>query len=283
LFLDSGSSGPRVQQSFRDIEHAGWRQKAAAYDDWFAKITSQAIEPLLRSLGDNLQNARLLDVCTGTGHLAGAAAQKGALAEGMDFAEEMIAIAKSNYPTVTFRTGDAEQLPYDNNLFDFVVCAFGHLHFADADRAIMEAARVLQSGGRYAFTVWCGPDQGSEFFQILTEAIKAHGNPDVSLPPSPPLFRFADAAETSRILESAGFSDVRTTVIKLTWQAERSQDLLELIYKSIVRAPMLIESQPPEARAAIRSAIVRSAELRRHDGMIRIGFPASLTVARKTQ
>jgi len=272
-----------VQQSFRDIEHAGWRQKAGAYDDWFAKITSQAIEPLLRSLGDNLKNARLLDVCTGTGHLAGAAAKKGALAEGLDFAEEMVAKAKSNYPTVTFRTGDAEQLPYESNLFDFVVCAFGHLHFADADRAITEAARVLRPGGRYAFTVWCGPDQGSEFFQILMEAIKAHGGPDVSLPPGPPLFRFADTVETARTLESAGFSDVKTTVVELTWQAERSQDLLELIYKSIVRTPILIESQPAEARAAIRSAIVRAAELRRHDGMIRIRFPASLTVARKHQ
>jgi SAM-dependent methyltransferase len=270
-----------MQQSFRDIEHAGWREKAGAYDDWFAKITAQAIEPLLRSLGDNLQNARLLDVCTGTGHLAGAAAKRGAVAEGLDFAEEMIAKAKSNYPTVRFRTGDAEQLPYDSNGFDFVVCAFGLLHFADADRAIAEAARVLRPGGRYAFTVWCGPDQGNEFFQILTAAIQAHGSPDVALPAGPPLFRFADATETARTLESSGFSNVRTTVLKLTWHAERSQDLLELIYKSIVRAPILIETQPPETRAAIRSAIVRSAERRRRDGMIRIGFPASLTVALK--
>jgi hypothetical protein len=43
------------------------------------------------------------------------------------------------------------------------------------------------------------------------------------------------------------------------WESERSQDLLELIYKSIVRTPMLIESQTPEAREAIRSAIVRAA------------------------
>jgi ubiquinone/menaquinone biosynthesis C-methylase UbiE len=272
-----------VQQSFRDIEYTGWRQKAGAYDDWFAKITCQAIEPLLRSLGDNLHNARLLDVCTGTGHLAGAAAKKGTLAEGLDFAEEMIAKAKSNYPTVPFRTGDAEQLPYESNSFDFVVCAFGHLHFADADRAIAEAARVLRPGGHYAFTVWCGPDQGSEFFQILTEAIKAHGNPDVAVPAAPPLFRFADAAETVRTLGVAGFSDVRTMIVELTWQAERGEDLLELIYKSIVRAPILIESQPPEARSAIRSAIARAAELRRHEGMIRIGFPAALTVARKNE
>jgi len=272
-----------MQQSFRDIEHAGWRQKAGAYDDWFAKITSQAIEPLLRSLGDNLKGARLLDVCTGTGHVAGAAAKRGALAEGLDFAEEMVAKATSNYPTVTFGTGDAEQLPYESNAFDFVVCAFGLLHFADADRAIAEAARVLRPGGRYAFTVWCGADQGSEFFQILMEAITAHGSPDVSLPPGPPLFRFADTVETARTLEGAGFSDVKTTVVDLIWQAERSQDLLELIYKSIVRTPILIESQPAEARAAIRSAIVRAAELRRHDGMIRIRFLASLTVARKNQ
>jgi hypothetical protein len=73
-------------------------------------------------------------------------------------------------------------------------------------------------------------------------AIQAHGSPDVALPAGPPLFRFADATETARTLESSGFSNVRTTVLKLTWHAERSQDLLELIYKSIVRAPILIET-----------------------------------------
>jgi SAM-dependent methyltransferase len=270
-----------AQQTFKELEHLGWRQKADAYDDWFAKITLQAIEPLLDAVGGDLQGSKFLDVCTGTGHLTAAAAKRGAIVEGLDFADEMIAKAKSNYPTLAFRTGDAERLPYSDGSFDVVVCAFGHLHFADADKAIEEAYRVLKPGGRYAFTVWCGPDQGSEFFKILMGAINAHGSMNVPLPKAPPMFRFANADEAARTLEGVGFKEIETTMIDLAWESQRGQDLLELIYKSIVRAPMLIEHQTPEARAAIRSAIVQGAEQRRNGDKIRISFPASLTAARR--
>ena len=78
---------------------------------------------------------------TGTGYLAAAAAKRGALAEGLDFSREMVERARANHPTVRFREGDAEQLPYDDRSFDHVLCAFGHLHLTNADQAI-EKRRV---------------------------------------------------------------------------------------------------------------------------------------------
>ena len=58
-----------AEPSFKELEHAGWSQRAGAYDTWFSHITSQANEPLLDALGKPLGGARLLDVCTGTGYL----------------------------------------------------------------------------------------------------------------------------------------------------------------------------------------------------------------------
>lgn len=265
--------------TFKDLEHAGWRQKADAYDDWFANITRQAIEPTLDALARDYDGARLLDICTGTGHLAGAAARRGASVEGLDFAETMIEQAKRNYPDIAFTVGDAENLPYDDGAFDTVVCGFGHLHFADADRAISEAHRVLAKGGRYGFTVWCGPGQGAAMFKLIVDAVKAHGTTDVGLPPAPPLFRFADPEESRATLERLGFRGVETRVLALSWEAGSGEEILEMIYKSIVRTPMLFERQPPEARERIHQAIVENAEQYRDGGKLKLGFPATLVTA----
>jgi ubiquinone/menaquinone biosynthesis C-methylase UbiE len=142
-----------AKSTYKELEQSGWRRKANAYDEWFATITRQAIEPTLDALGDHFAGTKLLDICTGTGHLAGAAAKRGALAEGLDFADTMVAKAQANYPNLRFTVGDAENLPYDDASFDYVVCGFGHLHFGDADQAIKEARRVLVPGGRYGFTL----------------------------------------------------------------------------------------------------------------------------------
>jgi len=262
--------------TFKDLEHAGWLKKAAAYDDWFAKITRQAIEPMLDAVTGEYEGARLLDICSGTGHLAGAAARRGAVAEGLDFADTMVALAKANYPDIPFTGGDAENLPYDDSSFDAMVCGFGHLHFADADQAIAEAHRVLVPGGRYGFTVWCGPGQGAGLFKLIVDAVKEHGTTDVDLPPAPPLFRFADPEESRSTMERLGFADVETRVLDLIWEPARAEDILDMIYKSIVRTPMLFERQAPEARERIHEAIVQNAEEYRVNGMIRLPFPAAL-------
>ena len=57
--------------TFKALEQSGWTQKASAYDEHFAKIADQAIEPILNSVGD-VARRDVLDICCGTGTLAGA-------------------------------------------------------------------------------------------------------------------------------------------------------------------------------------------------------------------
>ena len=52
-----------------------------------------------------------------------------------------------------------------------------------------------------------------------------------------------------------------------------------MIYKSIVRTPILFERQTPKARERIHNAIVEGAEQYRKDGKLKLGFPATLVTA----
>jgi hypothetical protein len=123
---------------------------------------------------------------------------------------------------------------------------------------------------------WCGPDRGGVFFKLILEAIQKHGNLDVPLPPAPPLFRFADPQESRTTLERLGFNDVRTSVLNLVWEPVRGEDILDMIYKSVVRTPMLLELQTLEARERIHADIVENSEKLRVGDKLRIEFPAAL-------
>jgi ubiquinone/menaquinone biosynthesis C-methylase UbiE len=267
-------------QTFTALEHAGWLARAAAYDGSFALVTNQAIAPILDSFGA-LKGKRLLDVACGTGHLAAAAAQRGAVAEGLDFAGTMVAEATRHYPQVTFTEGDAQNLPYNDGLFDYVACAFGLLHMERPERAIAEAYRVLQDGGRYTFTVWSAPAQGGDLLGLILGAVQTHGTLDVPLPPAPPFFRFADADECRRVLTAAHFITPAVSTVPVTWYGKTPQDLLDLIYKSTVRTPMLLEAQTPEARNRIHEAILAGAAKYRVSDRIAIAIPAVMATATK--
>ena len=64
--------------------------------------------------------------------------------------------------------GTATALPFADDSFDIVFCAFGALQFvSDIDDAVAETARVLRPGGRFAFSIthptrWMFPDDPTE-------------------------------------------------------------------------------------------------------------------------
>jgi SAM-dependent methyltransferase len=264
--------------SFKDAERAGWSDKAPVYDDFAGRITAGAVGPLLDAVR-LAPDMAFLDICCGPGYLAAEAARRGADVTAIDFAAPMVAEARRRFPDVAFAEGDAEALDFPAGSFDAAACAFGLLHLADPDRALAEACRVLRTGGRYAFTVWMGPPRHA-FFHLVGEAIAAHGVP-VDLPPAPPMFRFADADESVRAMEAAGFRDVTVTELPLTWKIAGPGDVLAYVEKCTMRVAMVLDRQTPEARARIHAAIVEGAAGFARDGGYEVAWPAVLVAGTK--
>jgi SAM-dependent methyltransferase len=262
-------------EAFHAFEHDGWQRAAEHYVEAFGTVTPQAAAPLLEAVAASA-GTRLLDVASGPGFVAAAAAARGARVVGLDFSAAMIAAAALRHQNITFREGDAEALPFDEGAFDAVVMNFGLLHLARPESAIAEAHRVLAPGGRYAFTVWAGPDQALGFGLAL-QAIERYGRPDVDLPEGPPFFRFSSADECRGALERAAFVEVRVQTLPLTWHLESPDGIYDALLHGGVRTAAILRRQAPEALAAIRAAIRQSAE--RYRSGDRIVLPMSAVLA----
>jgi SAM-dependent methyltransferase len=264
--------------SYRNFEQKGWGEVASGYSDYHAAVTAQAADALLDAVAAG-PGMEILDVACGPGVVAAAAAARSAKAVGIDFAESMIAEAKRRYPDVVFKPDDAESLSFDDSTFNAVVCNFGMLHFAEPDKAIAEAFRVLRPGGHYAFTVWQTPDK-VQYLGVVTGAVMAHGNLDVDVPAAPPPFRFSEPEEAKRTLTSRGFADITTG--EVTCYAKGTVDeLIGSLYSGTVRSKALAEAQTPEARKKIHAAIEENAKPFTKDGIVTLAMPAIVASGRK--
>ena len=270
---------PIDPRPFHDFEHDGWERASEHYGEAFGSLTRQVIEPLLDA-GGVAAGTRVLDVCSGPGFIAGAAATRGASVVGLDFSAAMVAEAGRRYPAITFREGDAEALPFDTCSFDAVVMSFGLLHLARPEMALAEAQRVLRAGGRYALTVWAAPER-TVGFGIVLKAVQEHGNPNVTLPEGPPFFRFSTGEEFTRTLDQAAFSDVEVRTLPLVWRLASADAVFEALSRGGVRTAAVLRAQTPEALAAIRAAVRGGVEAYAKDGAYFVPMPAVLASATK--
>ena len=266
--------------TFHEFEHRAWQGVVKLYEDNFGALTAQCIEPLLDAVDIHAGDA-VLDVATGPGYIAAAAARRGAEVTGLDFSSAMIAQAGVRHPHIRFREGDAGNLPFADGSFDVVVTGFGILHFPDPDRALREARRVLRSGGRFGLSVWCGPNKAAGF-GIVMRAVEKHGSTDAGLPPGPPFFRFSDPAQCSDALAAAGLGEVRIAEVPQVWRFASAGAFFDGISASTVRTAALLRAQTPGNLAKIRSEVEREANLYADaDGSIGLPMPALIACARK--
>lgn len=170
-------------------------------------------------------NARVLDLCTGTGDLAIATVHRaaGATVVGIDFAGEMLrlALAKTRDASLDGRIrlvrGDATSIPLADRSCDAATIAFGIRNVAEPQRALAELARVLKPGGRLAILEFGQPripgirTLYSWYFRymlpLVGRLISKHQSAYSYLPAS--VGTFPPPSQFAKALSVTGFSQVR--------------------------------------------------------------------------
>ena len=267
--------------AFGAFEREGWSEgRAAPYHHGLGAITSRPADALL-DLARVGEGSSVLDVATGPGYLAGRAASRGAAVVGVDFSDEMLALAASLHPSVAFRQADAGALPFSDGEFDAVVSAFLMPHVADLPAVCTELARVVRPGGRVALVTW-DPEPES-FTRFLFETIAESGAvAPPSLPPGPPFFQYAATDEFTSLLAGAGLVDVSVSALAFTHHVEDFDVFWTDLVGGTVRASVLIRAQPAELQERIRRMYGERLERWRVSGGWEVACAVKLGAATRT-
>jgi SAM-dependent methyltransferase len=272
------SAAPYDPVAFRKFEHDGWERLSEGYHQNWEALTIQAVPRMLTATAV-AKGTHVLDVACGPGYVSGAAAAWGATTTGIDFSENMIAVAQRNFPAFNFQTADAEALPLPGASFDVVLINFGVLHFPDPEKALSEAYRVLKPGGRLSFTNWAKSKESG--IAIAMQAIIDKGALEVGLPTGTPLYRFADPDECKSVLGAIGFTNIACTEIPLSWRLPRPDMLMETFQLATARMSGLLRAQDPDVLPDISTAMAERCAPYDQGGVTILPMPAVLTIGEK--
>src|SRR5882672_8036359 len=131
---------------------------------WRAR-TAKVLRPILER-----EDAKVLDLCCGTGDLAFALSRRAkGKVWGADFAHTMLvrarakgedASARNKQRVIPFVESDALRLPFADGVFDLVTAAFGFRNLANYEAGLLEMQRVLKEDGTIAILEFTEPKPG---------------------------------------------------------------------------------------------------------------------------
>jgi ubiquinone/menaquinone biosynthesis C-methylase UbiE len=274
------SKPPVDADAFNAFEAAGWEEQVSGYEDFFGPITTRLVGPLLDAAEVD-RGARVLDVASGPGYAAAAAAERGASVIGVDIAEGMLSLARRLHPQLDFRFGNAEALPFADGSFDAVVANFVLLHVGRPERAAAEFARVLDADGRVALTVWDFPSQ-ARFHGVLLDAMaQAGASSPQDIPLGPPIFRFSDEQEFAGLLREQGLDDIDVRTVSFSHAQPSPDALWRGLLAGTVRLSAMILQQTHDMQREIRAAFDQIAQQYQAGAGLALPVSVKLASARK--
>src|ERR1700675_3868864 len=175
-------------------------------------ITDKTLtEPFVTALGEAVQGS-VLDVACGPGILSAAIAKSARDVVAFDLTPQMLKkaaqrCAEAGLDNVTFREGNAAELPFADAAFDAVVTRLSVHHFDRPGSVISEIFRVLRRGGKFVVA-----DVISS--EVPTEAELQNA---IEILRDPSHVRMLPGSELTSLVRDAGFAVESLT----TWDKPR--------------------------------------------------------------
>lgn len=240
-------------------------------------------QPLSEVLADALElkpGAELLDVATGTGHVALAAGRRFVRAVGTDYVPALLEVARRRAAAeglnVSFKEGDAENLPFDSDSFDYVTSTIGAMFAPNQEKTASELVRVARPDGTIGMINW----RPEGFIGELFRTIAKHVPPPEGLKPA----ALWGSEDRVRELFGDGVSEVafKDGAIRISFLSpEHFADFFITNYGPTLKAS---EGLQGEAREAFRRDLIDLVARHnlRDDGTAALDWTYLLVIAKKS-
>jgi SAM-dependent methyltransferase len=273
----------------RDAQRAAWAGLSAGWEKWDSVIMDQ-LGPVSAAMVEGLDIAedhQHLDIASGTGEPGLSIARlspKGCVVL-TDLVREMLDIATrrarvQGISNIETKVCSADDLPFDDAMFDGVSVRFGYMFFPDLVKATTEFVRVLKPGGRLCSSVWVKPEDnpwtGIAMHAIATETVVATPDRD-----GPNMFRCAAPGYVSALYEGAGLRDVVEFDVGVELVTRSPEEYWEMISEHVSLAVAALQQVDEPARERIRAHAIAKVSAFDKDGKIRVPGVARCIVGTK--
>jgi ubiquinone/menaquinone biosynthesis C-methylase UbiE len=193
-------------------------QREIYYDEFFGPLFFEpyAIE-VARRIG-GFPASRVVEIAAGTGrvtrHIRSIIPVAAELIAS-DISDNMLAVAKQKlgHHTIEWKNIDAQQLPFEDNTIDLVICCFGYMFVPDKEKAFSEVYRVLKAGGQFLFTTWDKLENNGASYASVSVAMRYLEEP---LTESDNLATsMSDSRVIKDLLQDAGFIAISVETVQL--------------------------------------------------------------------
>jgi SAM-dependent methyltransferase len=226
----------------------------------------------LQIVGENLAEAmdlapgtKVLDVAAGNGNVSLAMARRLAMVTSTDYVPELLEKgrkrAEAERLDITFKTADAEALPFADGVFDAAVSTFGVMFAPDQATAANEMRRVVRSGGKIGMANW----MPTGFIGQLFKTIGKHVAPPKGVN-SPALWGDADWIG-ERFKGAKSFAIERKAFVFRFPSPEHFVDHFRTFYGPVHKAFLALDTKGQAALEADILALIASLNTAKDGGM----------------
>ncbi len=251
-------------------------QAAEVYDSRFVPSLFGQFAPWLTAFAGVGIGTHVLNVATGTGVAALAAADQGAKVTGIDINPGMLAVAKRKSDSILWEKADAQALPFPDASFDTVLCQFGLMFMPDRARALDESLRVLRPGGTLALAVFDALERTPAYRDLVPMLGRIVGleAADALRPP----FSLGDTSALVSEIEAAGGRQLRVKSVTGTARHHSLDAWLDTEIGGWTMSEMVSPSQLATLKTEARDLF---AEYLAADGTVAFPAPAHFIAAIK--
>ncbi len=253
----------KTVEEYREIGLSTWEEMApswAARREWVERSADEIRAWLVRELGASPGDS-VLELAAGVGETGFDVVEQtdDVRLVSTDAVPGMVDAARARarergIEGVEFQVTDAEDLPFDDDSFDGVVCRFGYMLMADPARALAETRRALRPGGRLALAVW-GPPDRNPVFATIGGIMTRLGHVPPPDPAAPSIFALADQDRLRTLLADAGFADARIDGVAARFEIASVEEFLEVLSDTGGALAAVLRGLTPADRDRVRAEL----------------------------